>query len=46
MKVVVITRGGLAGVADKRDGKATHSDKLGSDVWLNRKKSAEVIVPL
>jgi hypothetical protein len=45
MKVVAFIRGGLAGVADKRDAETTHSDKPDSDVRLNRKKSAEVIVP-
>jgi len=45
-KVIALTRGGLAEAADKRAGKATHSSKLCSNVWLNRKKSAEVIVPV
>jgi group II intron reverse transcriptase/maturase len=45
MKVVGLTRGGLAGVASKRDAETTHSDKSGSDDGLNRKKSAEAIVP-
>lgn len=44
-KVIALNRGDLAGVADKRDGKTTHSDKAHSDVRLNRKKSAEAIVP-
>ena len=43
--MTVLNGGGLAGVADKRDAKTTHSDKPCSDVRLNRKKSAEVILP-
>jgi len=43
-KVIALTRGGLAVAADKRDGKTTHSSNPYSDVWLNRKKSAEAIV--
>ena len=46
MKAIVLTRGGLAGVADKRAGKTTHSDNSGRDDWVNRKKSAEVILPV
>lgn len=42
-KVIALNRGGLTGVADKRE--ISHSDKPCSDVRLNRKKSAEVIVP-
>ena len=44
MKVIVLTRGGLAGVADKRDAETTHSDKLSSNGQLNRKKSAEAMI--
>lgn len=44
--MTVLNGGDLAGVADKRDAKTTHSDKSCSDVRLNRKKSAEVIVPV
>lgn len=44
-KAVEFTRGGLAEVADKRDGKTTHSDNARSDAMVNCKKSAEVIVP-
>jgi hypothetical protein len=44
-KVVALTRGGLAGVAGKRDGKTSHSDNPRSDAGMNCKKSAEVIVP-
>ena len=46
MKVIVLTRGDLARVADEKDGKASYSDKLCRDVQLNRKKSAEAIVLL
>jgi hypothetical protein len=45
MKVIVLTWGGLARVAGERDAKTPHSDNLCRDVRLNRKKSAEVIVP-
>jgi hypothetical protein len=45
-KVIVLTRGDLARVADKKDGKTSNSDKLCRDVQLNRKESAEVIVLL
>ena len=44
-KVIVLNGGGLAGVADKRDAETTHSDKPHRDVRLNRKKSAEAIIP-
>jgi len=44
VKVIVLNRGYLAGAADKRDGKTTHSGKFRSDAGLNCKKSAEVIV--
>jgi len=45
MKVIALTRGGLAGATVKRGGQMCHSGKLVSDVKLNRKKSAEAIVP-
>jgi len=45
MKVRALTRGDLARVPDERDGRAFHRNKRCGDVSLNRKKSAEVIVP-
>jgi len=45
MKVIVLTRGDLAGVARGIEHKRSHSDNRCSDVSLNCKKSAEVIVP-
>ena len=43
-KVIALTRGGLARVADKKDGETSYSNKTYRDIRLNRKKSAEVIV--
>ncbi len=42
-KVIALTRGGLTGVPDKRDG-ISHRNKPFSDQGLNCKKSAEAIV--
>jgi len=42
-KVIALTRGGLTGVPDKRDG-ISHRNKPVSDGGLNCKKSAEAIV--
>lgn len=45
MKVVVLTRGGLAASSRKRDAETTHRSNPRSDARLNRKESAEAIVP-
>jgi hypothetical protein len=45
MKARVLTRGGPARAADERDGRAFHSGKQCGDARLNRRKSAEAIVP-
>jgi hypothetical protein len=44
-KVIVLTRGDLAGAAGKRNAKTIHSDNGCRDVPVNHKKSAEAIVP-
>jgi hypothetical protein len=42
-KVVALTRGGLTGVPDKREG-ISHRNNYASDGVMNCKKSAEAIV--
>jgi hypothetical protein len=44
-KVIALTRGDLAGAAGKRNAKTIHSGNGCRDVTVNRKKSAEAIVP-
>jgi hypothetical protein len=45
MKVIVLTWGDLARVADEKDGRTSYSDNPCGDARLNCKESAEVIVP-
>jgi hypothetical protein len=45
MKVIALTWGDLARIADEKDGKTSYSDNSYGDVRLNCKESAEVIVP-
>jgi hypothetical protein len=44
-KVIVLTRGDLAGAAVKRNAKTIHSGNGCRDASVNHKKSAEAIVP-
>jgi hypothetical protein len=44
-KLSLLPQGDLAGAADKRNAKTIHSDTGCRDAPVNRKKSAEAIVP-